>query len=441
MTKPELPLPAWDWAGVIGTGQSLSVGVMGTPETAAATTPMFNNLKLSLGTLTAPPIPDPSSSELAMVPLVEPIRQLSTGSAEWPSNIFGETPHTAMADQITALYQAAGGADYVTAHTVVGESGKPMTALQKGAVDDGTQGRAYAASMFEVQAIHNLAAAAGKTYGVGAVVITHGEADSGNTSYESELAQMQADYTADVQAITAQTEPVLLLVSQQNSIPQGVGMGSVSTLAEWKVGLDHPGAAICTGPKYQYPYFADGVHLTTDGYDRLGEKYGEVYYHAVVLGEPWQPLQPVSATATGSVVSVKFHVPVAPLGWDANIVPPQGVQPEWALGRGFEVTLASAPEKIVSVAISGANMDTVDITCADTVEGQYVSVAYAYSAGTMITQTLQPDGYTYLNSTLRWGQLRDSDTFVGQLTGVTQPNYAVAFYVNVPYTSPLAATN
>jgi hypothetical protein len=436
MTKPELPVPAWDWAGVIGTGQSLSVGVMGTPETPAATTPMFNNLKLSLGTLTVPPIPDPTSSQLSMVPLVEPIRPLSSGTVEWPNNIFGETPHTAMADEITALYQAAGGADYVTTHTVVGESGKPMTDLQKGAVDDNTQGRAYAASMFEVQAIHNLAAAAGKTYGVGAVVITHGEADSGNTAYESELAQMQADYTADVQAVTAQSEPVVLLVSQQNSVPQGVGMGSVSTLAEWKVGLDHPGAAICSGPKYQYPYFADGVHLTTDGYDRLGEKYGEVYHHAVVLGEPWQPLQPVSATASGSVVSVKFHVPVGPLAWDDGIVAPQGVQPEWVDGRGFEVTLASAPEKIVSVAISGAAMDTVDITCSDTVEGQNVSVAYAYSAGTKITQTLQPDGYTYLNSTLRWGQLRDSDPFVGQMTGFAQPNYAVAFYVSVPYTSP-----
>ena len=68
---------------------------------------MFNNLKLSLGTLTVPPIPDPTSSELSMVPLVEPIRTLSTGTLEWPANIFGETPHTAMADEITALYQAA----------------------------------------------------------------------------------------------------------------------------------------------------------------------------------------------------------------------------------------------------------------------------------------------------------------------------------------------
>ncbi|HEY6478329.1 MAG TPA: dockerin, partial [Polyangia bacterium] len=269
-TKPKLPAPAWDWAGVIGTGQSLSVGVMGNPETRAATTPMFNNLKLSLGALAVPPIPDPASSELSMVPLVEPIRTLSTGTLEWPLNIFGETPHTAMADAITALYQTAGGADYVTAHTVVGESGKAMQYLQKGAVDDGAEGRAYAASMFEVQAIHNLAVAAGKTYGVGAVVITHGEADSGNPDYESELAAMQADYTTDVQAITGQTEPVLLLVSQQNSVPNmlpaDIGLGSISTLAQWQVGLDHPGLVICAGPKYQYPYFSDGVHLITDGY-------------------------------------------------------------------------------------------------------------------------------------------------------------------------------
>ena len=82
-------------------------------------------------------------------------------------------------------------------------------------------------------------------------------------------------------------------------------------------------------------------------------------------------------------------------------------------------------------------MDTVEITCADTIEGGYASVAYAYSAGSGITQTLQPDGYTYLNTTLRWGQLRDSDPFVGQLTGVAQPNYAVAFWVKLPYTSPI----
>lgn len=445
--QPKLPAPAWDWAGVIGTGQSLSVGAQGTPYTRAAMTPMFENLKLSLGTLTVPPIPDPAtalaSGQLSMVPLVEPIRTQSVGTFEWPVNIFGETPHTAMADTITALYQAAGGADYVTAHTVVGESGQAMTALAKGATDDGTRGRAYAASMFEVQAIAALAASEAKTYGVGAVAITHGEADAGNTYYEDDLFQMQQDYTADVQALTGQTEPVVLLVSQQNSVPNtlpaDVGSGSASTLAQWKVGVDHPGQVICVGPKYQYPYFADGVHLVTDGYDRLGEKYGEVYHHAVVLGDGWQPLQPVSATASGNVINVRFHVPVGPLAWDDTVVAPQKLNAAWANGRGFEVKLASAPETIVSVAITGAAMDTVAITCADAVEGQDLSVSYAYSAAGGITQTLQPDGYTYLTTALRWGQLRDSDPFVGPLTGVAQPNYAVAFSVNVPYTSPLPA--
>jgi hypothetical protein len=447
---PKLPAPSWDWAGVIGTGQSLAVGVMGVfdstdPELKATETPLFNNLKLSLGTLTVPPIPDPASSELSMVPLVEPIRPLSSGPVEWPTNIFGVTPHTAMADAITGLYQAAGGADYITVHTVVGESGKGMQYIQKGAVDDGTQGRAYAASMFEVQAIHNLAVAAGKTYGVGAVAITHGEYDSGNTYYEAELFQMQQDYTADAQAVTGQTEPVVLLVSQQNSVPNtlpaALGMGSISTLAEWKVGLDHPGLVICSGPKYQYPYAADGVHLMAHGYDRLGEKYGEVYHHAVTLGEAWQPLQPLAATASGNVISVKFHVPVGPLAWDDTIVAPQMLDPAWVNGRGFEVKVANASETIVSVAITGAAMDTVEITCADPVEGQVVSVAYAYSAAGGLTQTLQPDGYTEVSTALRWGQLRDSDPFVGPLTGAPQPNYSVAFSVDVPYTTPVPTTN
>ena len=231
--------------------------------TRAATTPMYDNLKLSLGTLTAPPLPDPTSSELSMVPLVEPIRTLSAAPLEWPANIFGETPHTAMADEITALYQAAGGADYVTAHTVVGESGKAMTALEKGATDDGTEGRAYAASMFEVQAIDNLATAAGKTYGVGAVVITHGEADAGNTDYEDDALPDAAglhrrrpgDHRPDRAGAAAR------LAAELGPPADWVGLGLDARPVEGR--RRSSGPVVCTGPKYQYPYFSDGVHLTT----------------------------------------------------------------------------------------------------------------------------------------------------------------------------------
>jgi hypothetical protein len=34
--------------------------------------------------------------------------------------------------------------------------------------------------------------------------------------------------------------------------------------------------------------------------------------------------------------------------------------------------------------------------------------------------------------TFRWGQLRDSDPFVGSMTQKPQPNYAVAFELPVP---------
>jgi len=71
------------------------------------------------------------------------------------------------------------------------------------------------------------------------------------------------------------------------------------------------------------------------------------------------------------------------------------------------------------VAISG---DTVQITCATDPPTSGLVVAYAATA----------DGTIRPNGTVRWGQLRDSDPFVGSLTRVAQPNYSVAFEMNVP---------
>src|SRR5262245_37120578 len=79
--------PAWDWVGIIGTGQSLSVGANGTPLTQ--TSQPYNNLKLALGTATVPPY-DPTSSALSVVPLVEPIRQQATSyPSAYPRNVYG----------------------------------------------------------------------------------------------------------------------------------------------------------------------------------------------------------------------------------------------------------------------------------------------------------------------------------------------------------------
>jgi hypothetical protein len=421
-----VPTKSWDWTGIVGTGQSLSVGAQGSPVNLVAQP--FHNLKLSPGAGMSPPF-DPTNSSLSMVPLTEPVHAYAlTYPSAYPLNINGETPHTAMADEITSLYMAAtGGSDYVTVHSVVGESGQPMSVIDKAAVevDDAgmSMGRAYKATLFEAAAIERLAVAAGKTYGIGGIIITHGEADSGNTGYESDLVQLWSDYNADLPPITGQTQTIPMFVSQQHSTPETNGI-EASTLAEWKVGLDHPNDIICTGPKYQYPYFSDGIHLVTQGYEELGEKYAEVYYQRVVLGQSWAPLQPQTATSvtrSGSVVTVQFHVPVEPMVWDTTLPAPHAGVTQWAAGKGFELTtLGGAPLAITSVAIVG---DSVQITTAQDLTGIAINVSYAFV--TDATSMSPP----VAGGTFRWGLLRDSDGLVGSTTQQVQPNFAVAFSI------------
>jgi hypothetical protein len=397
--------PPFDWMGVIGTGQSLAVGNLGVPVSTVAS--MFHNLKLSTGRVTAPPFDDRDPS-LAMGPLVDPIRTLvplSGYPSAYPANIFGETPHTFMAYQVSALYAATGAGDYVTVHSVVGESGQGIAAISKGAHDTGRVGRAYAATLFEVKAIKRLAAAAGKTYGVGAIIFTHGEADATNDTYEAAVHQLWADYNADLPAITGQTPPIPMLLTQQHSAPFEAGSAAESTLAAWRLGVDYPGGIVCAGPKYQYQYNADGRHLTTHEYDRLGEKYGQVYYEKVVRGRDWQPLQPKSAVKSGAVITVDFNVPVPPLAWDETISPPhQTALTEWAQGRGFEVKHAGARAAIQVVAIDGSRVVIMLAAAGASAAGGW-TVGYAAAqdaAGAMAGPTRG-----------RRGQLRDSDPFVG----------------------------
>ena len=409
----------WDWTGIVGTGQSLSVGALG--GIAGSTPASYSNLKLDFGGAAIAPPFDPTIASLSLVPLTEPIRPGATSyPSAYPANINGETPHRAMATQITAMVMnAAAMHDYVTVHTVVGESGQPLTVIKKNPTNlptTGTSGRAYDATLFEASAITRLAGAATKTYGIGAIVLTHGEADAGNSNYANEIYQFLTDYNTDLAAITSQTAKIPMFVSQQNSVPMDTGSVSISAVQVWKAGVDHPGEIVCTGPKYQYSYAVDPahVHLNAHEYERLGEKYGQVYFERVVLGHDWQPLQPVSAEINGKVITVHFHVPVPPLVWDETL--PAHMTPEWVAGRGFEILAAGVAKTITDVQIVGD--DTVNITCADDLSGYQVTVGYATAADTGVVPADLPN---------RWGALRDSDPFVGAVTASAQPNYCVAF--------------
>jgi hypothetical protein len=417
---------AWDWVGVVGTGQSLSVGANGTPY--LATQQPYGNLKLAFGGATVTPPFDANIASLEMVPLTEPIRPTDPAyPSAYPGNLDGETPHTAMANELTALVMKAASRDYVTVHTVVGESGQPMTVIEKNptnlpTTDGKTSGLAYSATLFEATAINRLAGAAGKSYGIGAIVITHGESDAGNSTYANDLFQLLTDYNTDLAAITGQTAKIPMFASQQNSVPTETGSVAVSALQVWKASKDHPGEIVCTGPKYQYTYASDAVHLNAMEYEKLGEKTAQIYFERMVAGNDWQPLQPTSGEVSGNTVTVHFHVPVPPLVLDDTLPAPHGTSiPDWAMGRGFEIARGGIRQTITAVELVGD--DAVKITCANELAGAEVIVGYANTA---------EGGAPPAGKPARWGHLRDSDPFVGSVTMTPQPNWAIAFQMAVP---------
>ncbi len=438
------PAMSWDWNGIVGSGQSLSVGTPPGNSEHASTTQPYGNLMLQLGTLVTanevedasiPPPWDASIPGIKMVPLTEPVRPIGSGFPRpYPVNIWGETPHAAMANEITALAKGDGAADYVTVHTVVGESGQGVVALVKfqDAGTTGSTGRAYSATLFEATQIAALAKAAGKTYGVSVIVMTHGETDATSATYGDDLTQLRADYNADIPAITGQTQKIPMYLSQQHAYPctKGPPIGCSNTTRggrplanqfEWQLGVQHPGDFVCTGPKYQYPVNPDndGIHLSATGYQMLGEKTAQVYHERAILGHDWQPLQPTMASRSGRVVTVNFHVPVGPLNWDMSLDAP--LITEWVNGNGFELWSGTTNITITSVAISG---DSVQITAGSDLPATGLMVGYA-----MADQGAQ---MKVASKAVRWGRLRDSDPFMGTTTMKANPNYAVSFQLPVP---------
>jgi hypothetical protein len=395
----------FDWVGIIGSGQSLSTGC-GTA--AVGTTQPFHNLKLlDQGPDPKYPIDGSASAKWSLIPLTEPIREAVPGygtSYEYPNNIcknsdgYGETPHSGMANALSALWAARGeSGDYVTAHTVVGVGGVPLSSLNE-------TSRSFAAALSEVRVYKALADAAGKTYGVAGIIFTHGEYDAitGNKQYGSQLYSLWQAYNTSIKAITGQTRDVVLLASQESSIEDGYDGVAVQV---WRAGIDHPGQIVCTAPKYAFAAY--GVHLPAPGYERIGEKYAEVFDAVVNRGLPWKPVAPNKITRSGAVITAAFDVPNPPLVWDQHLaMPHQTAHMAWAKGRGFEVKDDVGNElAIASTEIQGTNV--VVTLAAAPAQGAKLTLGYA------VTSDAGPSQWDGGYDGGLHGLLRDSDDFQG----------------------------
>jgi hypothetical protein len=369
----------FDWVGIIGSGQSLSTGC--DSEAISTTQPYANIMLRDDGPDPKYPVDGATTAEWSLVPLIEPNREYVSGYAaddyQYPNNVcmgsghYGETPHSAFANALSSMWAERGNGEYVTAHTVSGRGGWCINQLGKANSLSG--GRTFASGISEATVFKALADEAGKTYGVGGILFTHGECDSSNTpnaTYGAELYQLWSDYNTDLKAVTGQTRDVVLFASQQSGIPAGYDGPNVQL---WRAGNEHPGQIVCVGPKYAYGNY--GVHLPGAGaYQRLGEKHAEVFDLVVNQGVAWKPLGPNNVARSGKVITLSFDVPNPPLVWDTNLEPGhQDAHLAWKDGKGFEVVDSEGNElEIESAEIDG---DDVLVTLAQDPGSAQLTVA------------------------------------------------------------------
>lgn len=409
-----VPYVHFDVNHVLSTGQSNAVAI-GAKEVLSSSQP-YGNLMFDPGVMTSSSCNGDGCREYvkptSFVPLVEGDRFF---------NWSVETMSSGLANEVSKI---AGARKLDPSHAVLvslhGRSGNTYWCLRKGGCNfKGTeQGLlpAFAEGMKQVEDGLALAKAGGKSYVVRAVTAIHGESDhygysagspefplpstdgSGTVqSYGDGLLEWQRDYETSVKAITGQTQPVPLLISQMDNWTDRPHSEVVQY--QYDAHVKSQGKVVLVTAGYPLPWASDCLHFTAEGERRLGEYFAKAYARIVLEGKRWEPVHPSSVKASGNTVVARFHVPKPPLVLDTKNVSDPG-------NYGFEVAdTGGASVTIKQVAITAP--DTVTITL-DRPAAAGMHLRYAFTAPTSAC----PGPFTGPR-----GNLRDSDDTPSQSGG------------------------
>lgn len=252
-----------------------------------------------------------------------------------------------------------------------------------------------------------------------ALYFIHGETDFANASYAANLTQLQSDYQADIQAVTLQSEPVPMIITQLGSMrmwtttPDAAG-GNKSVLAQLAASVANPRIVLAC-PTYQLSYVGDNIHYTNVSKRLIGEYFEKATRKFIFEGRDWVPVSPKpfntwTVNAGAGTILIPMNVPIGPLAFDTTLVTDPG-------NKGFSY-VDSAGRTIANVQITGANSDQILITLSGPIASTAV-VNYAYSNGT--NNTSGP-------VTGARGCLRDSDSSLSRWDGATHLyNWCVIF--------------
>lgn len=365
--------------GVLLTGQSFAMGYDGTA--ALSTTQPYENLKIKAL----------QSNFATLIEDVDPNNDNTTGNVE--------TPASALANLITNL--ATGSPQIVLFNNAV--PGADYNSLKKGTTP-------YNNGLTDITTADGLTTNLSRSLRIIATANLHGPADRANAAaYPSYLDEWQADYQSDIQAITSQAQTIPMFIDQSSNFTGYNESTSELVIAQLSAAQNN-NQIYMVGPKYQFAYAGDNVHLTNQGYRWLGEYYGKAIKRVVYDSQSITALAPAEVVRNRDIISLRLDVPAPPIAIDTTNVLSQ-------TNYGFEYTDSGSPPSITNVQLDG--QDTVRITLSATPTGASQKLRYAYTGTSGAAPGAQSSGSAR-------GNIRDSDA-TSSLYGNNLYNWLVHF--------------
>lgn len=236
----------------------------------------------------------------------------------------------------------------------------------------------YANMITGMQTAARKATLAGLPYHVHFLSWIQGEADTGVAKgvYIGWMAQMQADVTADYQAIVSTTDQVVMVSSQpSNFTAYSRSLVTPMVLEHLEASILWPTKFICTGPKYDLPY-NDNTHPTSAGFQHMGDMDGRAM--RLFKAGLWKgPLYAKTAVRSVVTVVLTFNAPHggAAIDFFTGIVSDPG-----NYGITFHQTGGNAVT-VASVAITGAFEITLTLSAEPTGTAQQIGIAATGTPG------------------------------------------------------------
>ncbi|MFM0414817.1 sialate O-acetylesterase family protein [Paraburkholderia aromaticivorans] len=299
----------WDITHVITYGQSLSQGFFNKPVLSIHQ--RYSSLRFIGGVRAQDGVQD-GGVEVAyrqFVPLIE---------TQWGDK--AETPTSGTLNMATQLIEQENLQDHAKLpYQFVG------SAPGEGSMDIATlsaPGRYYTRLLRDIAQGKRLADAQGKTYGVGAITWTQGEADdSSQTSiptYVAKLRTLRADVDRNAKALTGQKQDVEMITYQVATNRRFDQQYPHIALALLAASHEDPHIHLAV-PMYLFRY-VDGGHTDNRSTEWMGAYYGLVLKRILIDRETWKPLEPLTWQREGTTATLRFNVPAPPLRWDTTQV-------------------------------------------------------------------------------------------------------------------------